>query len=335
MPELEPSGASEEAARESILYLPDADVAGLGIDLDDLRDAVASAFASKARGASGASEKSTVVVGTGHIFQAKPGILRDAGLAGVKWFGLVPQPSEGEPSLHSTILVSDVRTGRLLAIVAGDWITAKRTAAMSAIAARRFARPASASIAFIGAGVQGAAHLEALPRVLPRLRRAVVCSRTAASATRLADAARRAGFTASTTDDPRAAVEGADIVVTSVPEGAWRGALLEPAWLQPGAFVAAVDLARSWNRDTLRDFDLLATDDHEQSRTLAAEGRMSYAGPYDADLSDLCGGGAVERTCDTQRVLFSFSGHALADLAAAQVALQAARTAGRGLRLPG
>lgn len=77
MPDPNPSGAGEEAARESILYLPDADVAGLGIDLDDLRDAVASAFASKARGASGASEKATVVVGTGQIFQAKPGVLRE------------------------------------------------------------------------------------------------------------------------------------------------------------------------------------------------------------------------------------------------------------------
>jgi len=299
-----------------------------------LREAVAEAFAAKAHERAGAAEKSTVVIAPGHIFQAKAGALLEAGLVGVKWFGLVPPGPAGEPSINSVILVSDLRSGKVTAIVAGNWITAKRTAAMSAIAARSLARAASATIGFIGAGVQGTSHLEALARVLPGLRRAVVCSRTAASAERLADAARRMGLDASVTTDPRHAVEGMDVVVTTVPEGSWRGVPLDPARVAPGAFVAAVDLARSWDRARLRQFEILATDDHEQSRTLTAAGRMTYAGPYEADLADLCSGRAAGRTSDTQRVLFNFSGHALADLAAARVAIETARARRIGTLLP-
>lgn len=304
------------------------------MDLDALREAVAAAFAAKARLRAGVSEKSTVVIGASHIFQAKPGCLLDAGLAGMKWFGLVPAKDAGESSVNSTILVSDIRRGKLGAIVAGNWITAKRTAAMSAIAARSLARAASASIGFIGAGVQGMSHLEALVRVLPKLARAVVCSRTAASASRLADAARRMGLDASVTTDPRQAVEGMDVVVTTVPEGSWQGAPLDPDWVAAGAFVAAVDLARSWDRSRLREFEILATDDHEQSRALTAAGRMTFAGPYEADLADLCSGRVAGRANDLQRALFNFSGHALADLAAAQVAIATARSRGVGTLLP-
>lgn len=326
--------ATAMAMNDSILYLSDADVAGLGLDVDALRDAVAAAFAAKARHRAAASGKSTVVIAAGHIFQAKPGCLLDGDVAGMKWFGLVPAGSTAGPSIDSVILVSDIRSGKLSAIVAGNWITAKRTAAMSAIAARSLARAASATVGFVGAGVQADSHLEALVRVLPDLTRVVVCSRTAASASRLADAARRMGLDAAVTAEPRDAVEGMDVIVTTVPEGSWRNAPLEPGWVAPGAFVAAVDLARSWDRARLREFEILATDDHEQTRALTAEGRMTYAGPYEADLADLCSGRVAGRTNDGQRALFNFSGHALADLASAQLVMDTARARRVGTALP-
>jgi ornithine cyclodeaminase/alanine dehydrogenase-like protein (mu-crystallin family) len=319
---------------DSILYLSEAEVAALGLDLDALRDAVAAAFAAKARGRADASSKSVVNVAPGHVFQAKPGILRDAGVAGMKWFGLLPPGSTEGPSIISTIVISDLATGRPLAILGGDWITAKRTAAMSAIAAQKLARRDSASIGFVGAGVQGASHLEALPRVLPNLRRAVICSRTEASARRLSEAAWKMGLNAEVTHDPRKAVEGADVIVTTVPEGASKVEFLDPAWVAPGAFVAAVDLARSWDRRKLRDFEILATDDHEQTKVLTAVGRMTYAGPYEVDLADLCAGKVAGRTSDAPRAFFNFSGHSLADLAAAQIAIATARAKGLGTKLP-
>ncbi len=318
---------------QTLLYLSEADVAGAALSLDRLREVVAGAFAAQARGRAQAAPKSVMKIGAGHVFQAKPAVLRDAGLAGMKWFGLVPSAQTSGPSISSIIVLGDMATGTTLAVMGGNWITATRTAAMSAIAAQSLARPESTSIGFIGCGVQAHSHLEALRLVLPQLSHVTAYSRTQASAQRLADAARKLGMSATTASEPRAAVEGLDVIVTTVPEG---GTLefLDTAWLAAGSFTSAVDLARSWKRGTLRDVDLLATDEHEQTRVLAAMGRMSFAGPYDADLAELTTAARPCRTSGDQRTMFVFSGHALADLAAAQVVYETALRDGLGTRLP-
>ena len=317
-----------------ILYLSEADVEGAGLALERLREIVAAAFAAKARGTAQAGPKTVLSLGAGHVFQAKPAVLRDVGLAGVKWFGLVPSSQTSGPTICSLIVLSDVATGKPLAVMGGNWITATRTGAMSAIAAQSLARADSASIGFVGCGVQAHSHLAALRLVLPRLAEIVAYSRTAASAERLADAARALGLAARTVREPRAAVDGMDIVVTTVPEGAQVLEFLDPAWLAPGAFAVAVDLGRSWKRASLRELDILATDDHEQTRILAASGRMSFGGPYEADLADLTTGAVAGRASPEQRAMFIFSGHALADLAAAQAVFETAQARNLGTRLP-
>lgn len=318
---------------QTLLYLSEADVAGASLSLDRLREAVAGAFAAQARGTAQAAPKSVMTLGSGHVFQAKPAVLRDAGLAGMKWFGLVPSAQTSGPSISSIIVLGDVMTGATLAVMGGNWITATRTAAMSAIAAQSLARPDSTAIGFIGCGIQAHSHLDALRLVLPRLSSVTAYSRTQDSARRLANAARKLGMNAQTAHDPQAAVDGMDVVVTSVPEG---GTLefLDTAWLAPGAFASAVDLGRSWRRATLRQADILATDEHEQTRAVAAMGRMAFAGPYDADLADLTTGAHPGRRSKEQRAMFVFSGHALADLAAAQVVYETALRDGLGARLP-
>ncbi len=319
---------------DTLLYLSETDVAGASIPLDRLRDAVALSFASQARGTARAAPKSVLGIGTGHVFQAKPAFLGEAGLAGMKWFGLVPSAQTRGPTIVSLIVLSDLTTGQTLAVMGGNWITATRTAAMSAIAARSLARMQSESIGFVGCGVQAHSHLDALRLVLPKLSRITACSRTEASATRLATAARALGMSAQTTSVAREAVEGMDVVVTTVPEGAAGLESLDTAWLAPGAFACAVDLGRSWKPATLRNVDLIATDEHEQTRVLAAMGRMAFAGPYDADLADIATAPGPLRISEAQRTMFVFSGHALADLAAAQVVYETAKRNGLGINLP-
>ncbi len=318
---------------ESLLYLSEAD-AEAALPLERLREAVTAAFAAQARGTAEAGPKSVLNIGKGHVFQAKPAVLRDANLAGMKWFGLVPSAQTSGPTLSCLIVLSDMTTGSTLAVMGGNWITATRTAAMSAIAAQALARPDSTSIGFVGCGVQAHSHLDALRLVLPRLANVTAYSRTAASAERLAAAARAAGMQARCTTHAREAVEAMDVVVTTVPEGADTLEFLDTAWLAPGAFASAVDLGRSWKRETLRGVDLLTTDEHAQTRAVAAMGRMTFAGPYDADLSELVTDPRRGRSSERQRAMFVFSGHALADLAAAQGVYETACERGLGVRLP-
>ena len=319
---------------EHLLYLSEAEVAGASIPLNRLREVVAEAFAEQARGTARAASKSVLTLGSGHVFQAKPAVLQASGYAGMKWFGLVPAAQTTGPTISSLIILSDMKSGVPLAVMGGNWITATRTGAMTAIAAQSLARADSETIGFVGCGVQAYSHLDAMRLVLPRLRSVVACSRTLASAEKFAAVARALGLEARTTTTPREAVEGLDVVITTVPEGAPTLEFLDTAWLAPGAFAAAVDLGRSWDRTTLRRVDILATDEHEQTKVLATMGRMNFGGPYEADLADLTTGAKPGRTSAQQRAMFIYSGHALADLAAAQVVYETALQRGLGVRLP-
>ena len=71
----------------------------------------------------------------------------------------------GLPGHLALISLFDERTGAPLAVMNGTYITAMRTAGGAALSARLLSRPESRTLAIIGAGVQGAAHVRMLSRV--------------------------------------------------------------------------------------------------------------------------------------------------------------------------
>ncbi len=120
-------------------------------------------------------------------------------------------PKRGLPTIQGAVLLYDARDGRLLAILDSIDITAKRTAAASALAARHLARRDSRSIAICGCGEQGRAQLAAIARVLP-LERAFAWDLDAARAERFArDMAKTLGIEATPVDR----IPHADVVVTA------------------------------------------------------------------------------------------------------------------------
>ena len=114
-----------------------------------------------------------------------------------------------------------------------------------------------------------------------------------------------------------------DLVVTTVPNGLPQP-FLDATWLAEGAFVAAVDLGRSWLRPGLSAFARVVTDERGQAAELAREGHLVSGGPYEADLADIASGRARRPGNDAGRTLFAFSGHGAADLAGAILVYEAA-----------
>ena len=71
----------------------------------------------------------------------------------------------GLPSHQALIALFDEETGAPLCVMDGTVITAARTGATAAVAARALAREGASSLAVLGAGVQGRSHLDAFPRL--------------------------------------------------------------------------------------------------------------------------------------------------------------------------
>lgn len=160
----------------------------------------------------------------------------DAAVAITKLITFVADnPAHGRPAIQGDIVVFDARDGRRRLLLDGPTVTARRTAAVSLVAARRLARHPEGPLLIIGAGVQGRSHLEAFATGLG-VRSVRIASRSRASADALVRHAQALGLDAQRVDDADAALADCPLVVscTSAQAVALR------ARPRPDAFVAAV-----------------------------------------------------------------------------------------------
>ncbi|HYF17928.1 MAG TPA: delta(1)-pyrroline-2-carboxylate reductase family protein [Ramlibacter sp.] len=122
----------------------------------------------------------------------------------------------GLPAVQGDIVVFDAVDGRRLAILDGPTVTARRTAAVSLLAARLLAPRTEGPLLIVGAGVQGRSHLEAFVGELG-VREVRIASARRASAQALADHAKALGARAEVVDDPNAVLADCPLVVTATP----------------------------------------------------------------------------------------------------------------------
>jgi len=160
----------------------------------------------------------------------------DSRVAMTKLITFVPgNAARGLPTIQGDVWVCDALTGQRLALMDGPTVTARRTAAVSLLAAKRLAPEPQGRLLVVGAGVQGRAHLEAFAAGLGTAE-VWVASRNPCSAEALAAHARHLGLRASVVADPNQAMAHCPLVVTCTPAS---GVVL---WALPGPrqFVAAV-----------------------------------------------------------------------------------------------
>ena len=141
----------------------------------------------------------------------------------------------GLPAIQGDVLVFDVATGQRLLLLDGPTVTARRTAAVSVLAAQRLAPDTCGPLLIVGAGVQGRAHLEAFADVL-KITEVMIASRSEASAQALALHARGLGVRAQVVHDADAALADCPLAVTCTPA---QGVILRALPRQRG-FISAV-----------------------------------------------------------------------------------------------
>lgn len=119
-------------------------------------------------------------------------------------------------TIQGDVVVFDVATGERRLVLDGPTVTARRTAAVSLLAAQRLAPSAEGPLLIIGAGVQGKAHLEAFAEGL-QIREVLIASRSAASAQALVQHAQALGLKARVVQHPDAALADCPLAVTCTP----------------------------------------------------------------------------------------------------------------------
>ena len=143
--------------------------------------------------------------------------------------------ARGLPSIQGDVLVLDVATGTRQLLLDGPTVTARRTAAVSLLAAQHLATTTEGPLLVVGAGVQGRSHLEAFAEGLG-VREVWVASRRSTSAEALAAHARHLGLRARVVTDANAALPHCPLVVTCTP----ASEVVLSALPGSGQFIAAV-----------------------------------------------------------------------------------------------
>lgn len=248
---------------------------------------------------------------------------------GVKMVTVFPgNGTRGLPGVMGTYMLLDGATGAPQAFIDGQALTARRTAAASALAADYLAPADASRLAMIGTGALAPALIEAHAAVRP-IEHVTIWGRRPARAAELAReltadlATRRPGLTVTAASDLKAAVTDADIVSCATLS---TDPLIEGEWLRPGQHVDLVGAFRP---------DMRESDDVAVSRARlfvdSRDGALAEAGdivqpiaagiisPDDivADLFDLTRGTVAGRGAADDITLFKSVGTALEDFAAA------------------
>jgi alanine dehydrogenase len=227
---------------------------------------------------------------------------------GTKLVAFYPQNTD-VPTHHATILLFKPETGEPLVTIDGRLITEVRTAAVSAVATDRLARPDASVLAIIGSGVQASSHLEAL-KLVRNFREVRVWSPRRAKAF----AEEHDVLAAPSAEE---AVRGADVVVTATTSST---PVLSGEWLGPGVHINAVGAPRPDWRE-LDDEVLRRARVYVDSREAAMEesGDVIAAEEIFAEVGEVVSGVKPGRRSAEEVTLFKSLGLAVEDVATAEL----------------
>ena len=141
----------------------------------------------------------------------------------------------GRPAIQGDVVVFDVATGQRKLLLDGPTVTARRTAAVSLVAAQLLAPCTDGPLLIVGAGVQGKSHLEAFAQGL-NVREFLIASRSASSSAALVAHAQALGLSARAVTDANAALVDCSMAVTCTP----ASSVVLSAMPRSDAFIAAV-----------------------------------------------------------------------------------------------
>jgi len=301
-----------------LLYLSRADVEAVGLSMSETITALEEMFREKGAGRVEMPPKPGVHPLPDAFIHAMPAHIPALGATGLKWISGFPgNQARGLPYITGLLVLNDPETGVPIAVMDATWLTAVRTGAATAVAARRLARPESSTVGILACGVQGRSNLEALACCFD-LERVQAFDLDRAVAEAFADDMRGSlDVEVRVVGSAREAVEGLDLVVTSGPILKDPAPVIGPGWLAPGAFASAVDFDSYFQGAALREADRLVTDDHAQMEHYRAAGYFRDTPVADADLGELVCGTRPGRVRADERIICIPLGLALEDMATA------------------
>lgn len=251
--------------------------------------------------------------------------------------GFFDNPKIGLPSTNGLMVLFSTKTGLVQAVLLDNgYLTDVRTAAAGAVAAKHLSREDASVAAILGAGMQAKLQLEALSLVRT-IREARIWAREVEKAEAVAaELAKKLGFPVRAEASGRAAVDGADVVITTTPS---ETPILKAEWLQPGQHVTAMGSDAEHKNEIepaiVTGVGLYVADSLKQTRRLgelhhAIEAGLVTEGALFTELGEIIAGRKPGRSGPEQITVADLTGTGIQDTAIATLAAARAAAAGAG-----
>ncbi len=320
---------------DTVLYLSRKDVEAVGLSMPEIIDALEGMFREKGEGRVEMPPKPGIHTRKDAFIHAMPAYIPSLQSAGMKWISGYPENQKKKlPYISGLLILNDPDTGIPIAVMDATWITGQRTGAATAVAAKYLARKDSSSVGILACGVQGRSNLEALTCVfeIKKVKAFDIYPDVAEKFAR--EMTEIVPVEIEIVNNPREAVVGLDLVVTSGPILKNPNPVIEAGWLAEGSFASPVDFDSYWTGDALRQADKLATDDIRQMGYYREAGYFKDTPQPYADLGEIVAGKKPGRENASERTICINLGLALDDMATAILIYRKAREKGAGTQLP-
>ncbi len=323
-------------AKLELLYLSRRDIEVVNLGMYQIVQAVEGALREKGEGRVEMPPKPGVHPKADAFIHAMPAFIPQLGSVGVKWVSGFPENHKlGLPYISGLLILNDPDTGLPVAVMDCTWITAMRTGAATAVAAKYLAQRDSQILGILGCGVQGRSNLEALKVAFPGLQYVKAYDIHRANAEKYAqEMSEKLNVEVKVVISSEEAVRDADLVVTAGPISKYPNPVIEDEWFKPGGFACPVDFDSYWKPSVLHGADKFCTDDTDQLFYYRKEGYFQNIPEVYAHLGEIVAGKKRGREDEEERIISMNLGLALEDMAVGIEVYRRAKVQGIGTILP-
>jgi ornithine cyclodeaminase/alanine dehydrogenase len=317
-----------------LIFLSQKEIKELDVHLRTIINLVEEALAEHGKGRVENPPKPGIHPAPNAFIHAMPAYLKAKRIGGIKWVSGYPNNrAKGLPQIIGVIILNDMETGAPVCIMDGTWVTAVRTAAVSAITAKYCARKDSRILGVVGAGVQARHHLLFLKEVIPTLHNVKVYDIDFEAAKRYkSEMMSQTGIEIEICSNVESTVRGSDIIVTATQR--LEKPLIRNAWVEKGSLGMGLEASRAWDGEAILNADKFITDDWEQTKYFQTQGAFPDGMPQlYAELGDIVCGKKPGREKTDEKILAINIGLALEDISVANHIYELAKNNGVGSKL--
>lgn len=313
-------------------YLSQEDIMGLNISVNEIVDVVEKGLIAHSNKAIEMPPKPGIHTREGAFIHAMPAWVKEGDLCGLKWVSGYPENYKYDlPSIAGLQVLNDCETGMPLSVMDCRWLTAARTAAMTAITAKYCAKKDAKTLAVVGTGVQGTVNALMLHAVMPRLEKIYAQDISEATRQRFADyIGKKTGLKVVTNVETEEAIKDADFLLTATEH--LKKPFIPFKWLKEGVCACGLEAARAFDKDVIENIDKFVADDWGQTVYWISHAPGAFATTPElyAEIGDIVSGKKAGRANDKERFLVINIGMAIDDVVLAALIYKKAVEKGIG-----